>query len=68
MRSPRKKQAIQTLPDTDVGGDHRPNPVLHDQIARHAYAFYERRGRVDGFHLEDWLKAELEVLTEITIH
>ena len=26
-----------------------------------AYAFYERRGLVDGHELEDWLQAEMEV-------
>ncbi|MBI3088430.1 MAG: DUF2934 domain-containing protein [Candidatus Omnitrophica bacterium] len=28
------------------------------EIARLAYEFYERRGRVEGYALDDWLKAE----------
>ncbi len=27
-------------------------------IARLAYQFYEERGRVDGYDMEDWLRAE----------
>lgn len=35
-----------------------------DQSIREAaYAFYEARGRVDGFALEDWLKAETQFST-----
>lgn len=26
-----------------------------------AYSFYERRGYVSGYELEDWLRAEMEV-------
>lgn len=29
-----------------------------DLIARKAYELYERRGRQDGYALEDWLEAE----------
>jgi len=28
------------------------------EIARLAYRFYEERGRVDGYDVEDWLRAE----------
>jgi len=33
----------------------------HDEIARRAYELFEARGRLDGFHLEDWLRAEAEL-------
>lgn len=29
-----------------------------------AYAFYEACGRIDGYVLEDWLKAEVHVAQE----
>ena len=29
-----------------------------EAVARAAYDLYEQRGRQDGQHLEDWLKAE----------
>ena len=36
--------------------------VASDEIARLAYRLYESRGRQDGHHLDDWLKAERELL------
>jgi hypothetical protein len=41
-----------------TGGRGRPSP---DEIARLAYHFYERRGRRDGYDLEDWLSAERQL-------
>ena len=35
---------------------------LYDSIARRAYEFFEGRGRVNGFDLDDWLRAESELL------
>jgi len=37
---------------------YRPENGTWDLIARKAYELYERRGRQDGYALEDWLKAE----------
>ena len=34
----------------------------HDEIARLAFSFYESRGRQDGYHIEDWLRAEQELV------
>ena len=33
-----------------------------EQIRRRAYELYEQRGRIDGFALDDWLQAEVEIL------
>jgi hypothetical protein len=30
-------------------------------VRRRAYELYEERGRLDGFEVEDWLKAEKEI-------
>ena len=32
-----------------------------ERIRRRAYELYEQRGKVDGFALDDWLQAELEI-------
>jgi len=36
--------------------------ALHPSIAKHAFELYEKRGRIHGHDLEDWLKAEREIL------
>jgi hypothetical protein len=41
-----------------TGGRDRPS---HEEIARLAYCFYEKRGRRDGHALDDWLSAEREL-------
>ena len=46
--------AISTTPDT------------LEQIQRRAYELYEQRGRQDGFHEQDWLQAESEILSRRT--
>ena len=33
----------------------------HQQIALLAYSLYQLRGRHDGHHVEDWLRAEEEL-------
>ncbi len=35
---------------------------LHDEIAKVAYELYEKRGRSEGSHFDDWLEAEKIVL------
>ena len=42
-----------------------PNKV-EDQISRRAYEFYEARGRENGHDVEDWLRAEAEVVGSTT--
>ena len=39
----------------------RTSPT-HDEIAQLAFSFYESRGRQDGQHVEDWLRAEEELV------
>ena len=36
----------------------RASSVDSGEVARVAYELYERRGRMDGHDLEDWLRAE----------
>ena len=44
---------------TDTGGRQAPT---HDEIAQLAFSMYEARGRQDGHDIEDWLRAERELL------
>ena len=34
----------------------------NDEIAQLAFSLYESRGRQDGHHVEDWLRAEQELM------
>jgi DUF2934 family protein len=45
---------------TDIAS--RPHPNLEEEIRRRAYEIYEERGREDGHDLDDWLRAEAEVI------
>lgn len=36
-----------------------------ERIARRAYELYEQRGRQGGHDVEDWLKAEQQLLREV---
>ena len=38
-------------------------PEIEEAIRDRAYQLYEERGRQEGFHLEDWTRAETEVLS-----
>ncbi|HTS60508.1 MAG TPA: DUF2934 domain-containing protein [Candidatus Acidoferrales bacterium] len=41
-----------------------PAPPAHAEIARLAYAFWEARGRQGGSALEDWLRAEKQLIAK----
>ena len=34
----------------------------HDEIAQLAFSLYESRGRQDGHHIADWLRAEQQLV------
>lgn len=38
-------------------------PGIEEAIRCRAYELYEERGRQEGFHMEDWTRAEEEVLS-----
>lgn len=40
----------------------RPAEAHQDHIAQRAYGLYEQRGRQEGLALEDWLKAERQLV------
>jgi len=39
----------------------RTSPT-HDEILQLAFSLYEARGRQDGHHVDDWLRAEQELV------
>lgn len=51
-----------TAPVVDVSAR---NLGVQDAIGSHAYSLYEQRGREHGHDLDDWLRAESEVLPHI---
>ena len=51
-----------TAPVVDVSAR---NLDIQDAIVSYAYSLYEQRSREHGHDLDDWLRAESEVLTHI---
>ncbi|HKN34842.1 MAG TPA: DUF2934 domain-containing protein [Terriglobales bacterium] len=51
---------------TPAGSTTQPGstPELLEQIRVRAYGLFEQRGRTEGHELEDWLRAEAEVLQQ----
>ena len=45
-------------------GEYTGSPMCpsHHEIAQLAFNYYESRGRQDGYHVEDWLRAEQELV------
>lgn len=69
-----KKQAKQPIPintPTSSGNVNPSNtpatqvyPGIEEEIRQRAYELYEKRGRREGFHEEDWTHAETEILAK----
>ena len=47
---------------TDLAKCKPLEPIQEKEVQVRAYELYEQRGKRDGFALQDWLKAEAEVL------
>ena len=45
-------------------GNEQHKEIILSTIAKRAYQLFERRGRVHGFDLEDWIRAEQELLQD----
>ena len=54
------KKARKNATTNRGGPDYQP---VFEQIQVRAYEIYIRRGRTDGFDLDDWLQAEKELKT-----
>lgn len=55
-----RKQNPATIPIRSASPD--ANHHLQTIISRRAYELYEQRGREDGHAMDDWLRAEAEIL------
>lgn len=56
-----RKPADIATADTTGDNGRRTSPA-HDEIAQLAFGLYESRGRQDGHDIEDWLRAEQELV------
>jgi sigma54-dependent transcription regulator len=54
----RKKAA----PETTGNVTSIDRSISYEEVARLAHRFYEERGRTHGHHIEDWFRAEQELL------
>ena len=52
--------------ETSKPADHRPSgdQRIEEEIRIRAYELFEQRGRLEGFHDQDWARAEAEVLAK----
>jgi Protein of unknown function (DUF2934) len=53
---------MKSVPLSDLNKTKPPEPILEHEIRIRAYCLYEQRGKRDGRALDDWLKAETEIL------
>jgi len=58
--------AVETGNRTFPPADHKPSgdQRIEEEIRIRAYELFEQRGRLEGFHDEDWARAEAEVLAK----
>lgn len=50
----------------DLAKKQAMEPLLEKEVQIRAYEIYERRGKGQGLALQDWLKAEAEVLDRLS--
>ena len=50
----------------DLAKSEPMEPLLKKEVQVRAYDLYEKRGKGDGFALQDWLEAEAEVLARFS--
>jgi len=64
-----KAVEFHSSPDTtQERADNRQQEMLLERIQKRAYELYEARGASPGRALEDWTRAESEILRESGIH
>jgi hypothetical protein len=62
-RIDRRPEEIEKKPSTLAPKSDEPTVLIpiEQQIRQRAYELYERRGRTDGYDLDDWLQAERRI-------
>ena len=62
-RRPSDTSPVEAAPDTPVTSPDTPvTSMSRDEIERRAYERFVERGGMDGADIEDWLRAERELL------
>jgi hypothetical protein len=64
--TPRAKKATTTTPAQDPKPQQTQYYNVEDAIRFRAYQLFEQRGQRHGFDMEDWLRAEVEVVSNST--
>jgi HSP20 family protein len=64
--TPVPTSTVLQMPGTPTIFDRRVKEI-YDATARRAHELFERRGYAHGHHLEDWLRAESELLQPVPI-
>ncbi len=60
--APRSKAAKAAVAEVTVMASNVKQWPSYEEIARLAHCYYEERGMKHGYHEEDWLRAEQELL------
>lgn len=60
-----KTKSVQARPIDSEAKLYKDSPGLNKRIAARAYEIFEHRGKMPGHDLDDWLKAEAEVVWEL---
>jgi len=59
----RSKKAAATPAQENAALQQSPGNVSVEAIRARAYQLFEQRGRIHGYDVEDWFRAEFEVAT-----
>jgi len=62
VKAPRSKAAKTTVAEVTVVASNVKQWPSHEEIARLAHFYYVERGWQDGFHEQDWFRAEQDLL------
>lgn len=60
--APKAKAVKETTPKVAADTANVKQWPSHEEIARLAHRYYEERGLQDGFHEQDWFRAEQNLL------
>ena len=64
--APSASTSVITMPEPASTFDHTLKEI-YDDVSKHAYGFFVQRGYQHGYHFDDWLRAESELLQPVPI-
>src|SRR5262249_15972897 len=62
-----KSPSLSLLPEIEAEALSIRAAAIHESVARRAYELFEERGQQDGHDVEDWLRAEFDILEPLFI-